>query len=115
MLEVLVALAIVAISMGAIIKASGSYTSNAGYIKQRTLAQWVAENLASEYRLKNEFPAVGRKQGVVTMADQQWRWQIKISNTDDKRIRRLDIGVSRDDADTDTPVSTLIAFVGKPL
>jgi general secretion pathway protein I len=115
LLEVLVAMAIVAISMGAIMKVSGNYVSNAGYLKQRTFAQWVAENLATEYRLKGEFPAVGRKQGVVTMMDRQWRWQIKVTNTDDNRIRRLDIGVSLDGADTDTPISTLIAFVGKPL
>lgn len=115
LLEVLVAMAIVAISMGAIIKVSGSYAGNAGYLKQRTFAQWVAENLATEYRLKGEFPAVGRREGVTTLADVQWRWQIRISNTDDRRIRRLDIDVRLDEADTDAPVSTLIAFVGKPL
>lgn len=115
LLEVLVAMAIVAISLGAIIKVSGSYTGNAGYLKQRTFAQWVAENLATEYRLKGEFPAVGRREGVTTLADAQWRWQIRISNTDDKRIRRLDIDVSLDEADPDAPLSTLIAFVGKPL
>lgn len=115
LLEVLVAMAIVAISMGAIIKVSGSYAANAGYLKQRTLAQWVAENKAVEYQVKNEFPAVGRQEGVVTMSNEQWRWEVKVTNTDDKRLRRLDISVLLDNSDSDTPISTLIAFVGKPL
>ena len=115
LLEIMVALVILAVGMSALVKAAGGNAANASYLKSKTFAQWVAENLATEYRLKGEFPAVGRKQGVVTMVDRQWRWQIKVTNTDDNRIRRLDIGVSLDGADTDTPISTLIAFVGKPL
>ena len=44
LLEVLVALAILGISLGAAIKATSSSLGNAGYLQQRTLAHWVAMN-----------------------------------------------------------------------
>ena len=114
LLEVMVALAVVAISLFALIKVSEQYAGNAGYLKQKTLAQWIAENKATEYRLKKEFPALGRQQGDVTMVNQQWRWQVKVSNTDDKRLRRLDIEVVHETGDFDNPLASLIAFVGQP-
>lgn len=115
LLEVLVALAIVAITLGASIKASGQFTRNAGHLKEKTLAQWVAKNKAVEYRLQGALPALGHQEGDVSMAGQEWRWRVKVSNTADVRLRRLDITVIRDGDDFDSPLTSLIAFVGAPL
>ena len=115
LLEVLVALAILAITMGALIKVTDSYAFNAGYLQEKTLAQWIAENKAVEYHLMKEFPAVGSKTGETEMARVDWQWRVKVSNTDDKRLRRLDISVALKQGDLDSPITTLIAFVGEPL
>jgi len=115
LLEVMVALAVLAITMGALIKVTDSYAFNAGYLQEKTLAQWVAENKAVEYQLMQEFPAVGSKSGETEMAKVDWQWRVKVSNTDDKRLRRLDISVALKQGDLDTPVTTLVAFVGEPL
>lgn len=115
LLEVLVAMAILAITLGTIIKTVGSYASNASYLKQKTLAQWVAENKAAEIHLENKFPLPGNKEGEIEMASQQWHWKIKISNTSDKNLRRLDIDVYPESGNEDNPVSSLISFIGKPL
>lgn len=115
LLEVLIALAILAIVMGAIIKVTDSYAYNAGYLQQKTLAQWIAENKAVEYQLMQQFPAVGNKEGQIEMAKFEWQWRVKVSNTEDRRLRRLDISVALQDGDLDTPITTLIAFVGQPL
>ncbi len=116
LLEVMVALAIVALTLGAIIRASGVYAGNAAYLKQRTFAQWIAQNKAIEYQVLEKFPRPGRDEGRVEFADHEWRWQVKISATDDSRLRRLDIRVALGDADPeDEPVATLVAFVGKPM
>jgi len=116
LLEVMVALAIVALTLGAIIRASGLYAGNAAYLKQKTLAQWIAQNKAVEYQVREAFPRPGRDEGRVSFADHEWRWQVKISATDDSRLRRLDIGVAPADRDPETdPVATLVAFVGKPV
>jgi general secretion pathway protein I len=115
LLEVLMALAILAIVMGAIIKVTDSYAFNAGYLQQKTLAQWIAENKAVEYQIMEAFPAVGNKEGQIEMAKVEWQWRVKISNTDDRRLRRLDISVALKGGDLDEPITTLVAFVGQPL
>ena len=115
LLEVMVALAVLAIVMGALIKVTDSYAFNAGYLQEKTLAQWIAENKAVEYQLMQEFPAVGSKSGETEMARVDWQWRVKVSNTEDKRLRRLDISVALKQGDLDTPITTLVAFVGEPL
>ena len=115
LLEVLVALAILAIVMGALIKVTDSYAFNAVYLQEKTLAQWIAENKAVEYQLMKEFPPVGSKKGETEMAKVEWQWRVKVSNTEDRRLRRLDISVALQQGDLDTPITTLVAFVGQPL
>ena len=115
LLEVLVALAILAIVMGALIRVTDSYAFNAGYLQEKTLAQWIAENKAIEYQLRKEFPAIGNKEGTTEMAKVEWQWRVKVSTTEDRRLRRLDISVAHADGDLDTPITTLVAFVGQPL
>ncbi|MDH5573055.1 MAG: type II secretion system minor pseudopilin GspI [Gammaproteobacteria bacterium] len=115
LLEVLVAMAILTITLGTIIKTVGSYAQNATYLKQKTIAQWVAENKAAEYYLENKFPLPGQQEGTIEMAQQQWSWKVKITNTSDKNLRRLDIDVFTESAKEDSPLSSLISFIGKPL
>lgn len=115
LLEVLVALAILAITLSALITASGSYASNASYLKEKTLAQWIAQNKATEYQLDSKFPATGSREGDVNYALQEWRWRVKVSNTDEPRLRRLDVDVILDGGDFKYPRASLIAFVGQPL
>ena len=45
LLEVLIALAVLALSMGAAIKAASDYTNNQAYLRDRTIAMWVARNV----------------------------------------------------------------------
>ena len=87
LLEVLVAMAIVAITLAAMIKVSGEFGVNAAYLKEKTFAQWVAENKAEEYRLTGTMPAVGKQEGEAEMANRTWRWQVKVTNTEDTRLR----------------------------
>ena len=48
LLEVMVALTIIAVSMGALIKAVGDSSNNLGYMRDKTLAQWVAGNVLTQ-------------------------------------------------------------------
>ena len=115
LLEVLVALAIVAITLAAAIKVSGEFSVNAAYLKEKTLAQWIAENRAEEIRLSGSMPAIGKQEGETEMAERVWRWQVKTSNTEDTRLRRLDIAVIAENGDFDQPIATLVAFMSSPL
>ena len=51
LLEVLVALAVLAMGMGAVIKVVSSQSIQISYLKEKTIAQWVAINKANEVQL----------------------------------------------------------------
>lgn len=111
LLEVLVALAILTMGLGTVIKVVSGQTIQVGYLKDKTIAQWIASNKANEIQLA-EWPQIGRSSGSEFMANQEWIWKLTVSNTPDKDIRRLDIEVNRAD-EKDEPVIRFIAFKGK--
>jgi len=59
LIEVLVALAIVAITLAAGIKAAGGLTLNAQRVADLTVGQWCAENQLANLKLAEAFPSVG--------------------------------------------------------
>ncbi len=62
LVEVLVALAIVAVALGAAVRATSVITDNDDRLRQRALATVSAENRLAELRLSREFPPIGRTQ-----------------------------------------------------
>jgi len=113
LLEVMVALMVLAIALGAIVTASASYTRNLGYLRNTTLAHWVAVNKMNEITLTDAWPNPGIKKGSLTMANQDWVWRVDVQNTPDASVRRVEIEV-RHDADDEDALTTLIGFVGLP-
>lgn len=112
LLEVLVALAVLAIALGAVIKAAGESAANIGYLRDRTLAGWVGLNKANELLLERAWPELGSRRGVTAMAGRDWFWQVQVSNTDDEDLRRLDVAVGTgEDA---APLTELAAFKRRP-
>ena len=115
LLEVLVALAVIALSMGAIIKATGDYTNNQSYLRDRTVAMWVARNVLVQYRVDKEWPRVGEQKGTQEMVNREWRWLAVTSQTDEAELRRLDVEVFPiDSEDDDLPLSVLSGFLVQP-
>jgi general secretion pathway protein I len=113
LLEVLVAVAIVAIALTAIITETSRDLHNAGLLRDKTLAQWVAMNKVAELQLSDAWPDSGEQHGETEMAQSSWYWSIRISDTDDKNIRRLDIEVSGR-RDARQPQAVLLAYLGRP-
>ena len=111
LLEVLVALAVLTMGLGTVIKVAGSQASQLSYLKNKTIALWVANNKANEIQL-DKWPRTGNSSGREVMANQEWRWKLKVSNTPDKDLRRLDIEVSQANEGGE-PVVRFISFVGK--
>jgi general secretion pathway protein I len=83
LIEVMVALTIIAISLGAVLNTSGTQANNAAYLKQKTLAHWVAVNELTQIRISKEFPDLGDKKGSTTMADNDWYWIQTTKKTED--------------------------------
>ena len=115
LLEVLVALAVIALSMGAIIKATGDYTNNQSYLRDRTMALWVARNVLVQFRVDKEWPDVGERKGTQEMGNREWRWLAVTSQTDEEELRRLDVEVFPiESEDDDLPLSVLSGFLVRP-
>lgn len=74
LIEILVSLAIIAISLGAIISTSGTQAQQATYLKQKTIAHWVAMNEITKLQVTNTFPDLGDKKGSTEMANYEWFW-----------------------------------------
>jgi len=110
LLEVMVALLVITIGLGAVIESTGSATWNATYLKQKTIAGWVAQNQIAVYRARRIWNNASSRQGSVEMAGALWRWKMKISKTDDPALRRLDVDVFLDG--DDAVKSSMTGFIG---
>ena len=114
LLEVLVAIAVVALALTALVRASGQQADALSRQRELTLATWVAEDALAELRLREPFPATGRRSGRAEEGGIAWRWELAISTTDQPAVRRLEIGVHRADAETDEqPVASVTGFAGQ--
>jgi len=80
LIEILVALAIIAIALAALIKASGNHTYSATYLKEKTLAHYVAMYELEKLRLEKDrdWPDTGKEKKSTEMADHDWYWTREI-------------------------------------
>jgi general secretion pathway protein I len=114
LLEILVALAILAIALASIIKMASNQTLNTTHLRDKTLAHWVALNKITELQLTAEWPSKGRQQGEEEMGLHPWHWVSTISDTPDDRVRQVEISVFRDKQD-ERPIATLTSFLSQPM
>ncbi len=113
LLEIVIALGILAIALTAAVKGITAHVSNATHLKERTLAHWVAMNKVAETQIQADWPSLGKTTGTTEMAGLEWHWQLSISESLDDDIRQLDVIVSRVES-PDRPMASLMASIGKP-
>jgi general secretion pathway protein I len=113
LLEVLVALAILAIALGALLKTGASNTANAVYLRDKTIAHFVAMNQVTEIQLDTGWAGVGTRRGKAEMAGREWQWTARVSETFDENVRRVDVEVRAED-ERDAPLDTVTAFLPRP-
>lgn len=113
LIEVLIALAFLALAMSAIIATVGVSIRNAGELQDKTFAHWVAMNELTTLRLAPVWPAIGTQKGNAEMAGQKWDWQAVVSSTQDPDLLRVDIDVSNA-LSPGTASAGLVGFIGRP-
>lgn len=109
LIEVLVAVAVLAVTLSAFIVAGARYADNARYLRDHTLALWVARNQMVEYYLAKNWPDTGTDEGTTTMAGRKWQWRAEINESPDPAVRRIDISVYRVNPTTGEPAEDAIA------
>ena len=96
LIEVLVALAIVAIGMAAVLEAMSSSANTVSYLRDKTLAEWVGLNQIATVRLQlqpQQIPPTGNTTGDMDFAGRSWHWRQEVTATDVKGIERIDVKV----------------------
>lgn len=94
LIEVLVALAVIALGLTAVIKALGDYADATSYTREKTLASWIATNKLTEMSVAPAWPPLGDSEEDVEFARQKWRCTIEVSETPVTNLRRVDVSVS---------------------
>jgi general secretion pathway protein I len=93
LIEVLVALAIVALAASALLGTLTSSKSNAIYLRNKTLAEWVAFNRLTEIRIAKLMPDKGKRTGNAEMGGQRWQWEEEVVELPVKGMFRIDVRV----------------------
>jgi len=114
LLEVMVALFIVAIALGGVIKVMGNSAQNSSRLSSKTFAQWVALNEMAELRIKGAWPKLGETKGNQEMAGQKWGWVQKTIKTEDKNIKRIEFSVWNAGESSTEPFVTVVGFLANP-
>ncbi len=109
LIEVLVALAIVAITLGAGIKAAGSLTGNTARFAEVTAAQWCAENRLTALKLAQIYPDTGDSDFSCDELGRTYPGKLVVRPTPNPNFRRVDAQVL-DDAGV--PILLLSTVVG---
>jgi len=113
LLEVLIALAVLAIALAAVLKTTQQQIENVGYLRDQTIAHWVASNVLNEIQLREQWLPIGKTQGQVQMATRNWFWTVQVTDTVDKELRRLDVQVYPTEMSDREPLALLTGFIAR--
>ena len=113
LLELLVAVAILTIVALTSLSNNSTIISNNSYLREKTLAHWVAMNKAAELRL-NGIWLSGKQEGVAIMADRKWQWIISGKTTPDPDIQLINIEIRPDTKNKQAPLAALTMYLGQP-
>ncbi len=114
LLEVMVALVVVAIALAALVKGGGQSATTAAWLRDKTFAHWVAMNRVTELRLQKQWPDAGESNSDEEMGRHHWYSLAKVITTDDPDVRRLEVEVRASDSKEAPVVARVTAFLTRP-
>jgi general secretion pathway protein I len=113
LVEVLVALAIISIALLAALRTAGQGTSNAGELRARMLAGWVAENLLAEHHAREDWLPMGIRRGTERQGGAEFAWREEVVATPNAAFRRINVLVFAA-SDESHALARLTGFVVQP-
>jgi general secretion pathway protein I len=118
LVEVMVALAIVAIALPALLMALYQQLDDTAYLRDKTFAHLVAANKLDEMRLviaSTRNLTAGKDNGKTTLADRDWFWWVETKTTEMDKFYRTEISVGLSEDKNDQPLYTLTGFMSSDL
>ena len=108
LIEVMVALAIVAISLAAGSRAASSVVDTSQRLSDVVLAQWCADNELVGLRVSGTLPPVGKTPFTCVQMGRNFKGTIKATPTPNPSFRRVDAIVANDDGRELLTISTVM-------
>jgi general secretion pathway protein I len=108
LIEVLVALSIVAVTLAAGTKAAGALTQNTQRMQEVTAAQWCAENHLVNLKLAKQFPDVGDADFSCEQFGVTYAGKLVVRPTPNPLFRRADAQISTETGQYILNVATVI-------
>ena len=95
LIEVLIALSILAIALTALIKATGQTVTNTKLIKDKTISHWIAmQGVAMIQTGQISIPPNQEITKVTTLLGKRWYWRAKFLPTPIKHMQQINITTS---------------------
>jgi general secretion pathway protein I len=113
LVEILVAVAILAVALAATMRAGSLATDGARETRARLLATWAASNRVAEMRARRLFPGPSTSMATVDQGGLSLVVRETVAETPNPTIRRLELSVS-DAADPARVLATQVAFLARP-
>ena len=113
LVEILVAVAILAVALAAPTRAASLATDNAHETRARLLATWTAGNRVAEMRARGLFPAPATTSAMVEQGGLAFAVDETVTDTANPTIKRVDLAVA-DARDRGRVLAKLTAFLVKP-
>jgi general secretion pathway protein I len=111
LIEILVALAIIAVALAAGMRALAQATDGASNLKAHTLALWVAQNRLAVAQLEKPWIAIGTREGAQAQAGATFVFREQVSATPNPAFRKIEIDVA-ESARPDYALAHLVGYVG---
>lgn len=116
LVEVLVALAVVAMGLAALMTAVSSTASASGHLREKAQAQWIALNRLVEVRMNLQKFGTSTDTGELDFANQHWHYDTRYFDTSIPTMRRVVVRVWAGSADTKSnPLAESTGFLGSAL
>lgn len=112
LIEVLVALIVVGLGMLAVIQTVSQTANNTSYIREKTIAHWIAMNQLTRVRLEPNAPPIDKSSDEVEMAGRDWRWTMEVKQTPIESIRRIEVSVRPSEAPDKSSLAYVTGFYG---
>jgi general secretion pathway protein I len=112
LVEVLVALVIVAIGMAVLMSAMGSAADTTAYLRDKTFAEWIALNEIAVVRLGTQVPSQGKTEGDLDYAGRKWHWVQTVTPLAFPGMLRVDVQVQPGDTSAGKNAASLATITG---
>lgn len=109
LIEVLVAVAIVAVTLGAGLRAAGTLTDNAARLSAVIEAQWCADNQLTNLRLSRQLPGIGDADFSCEQLGRRYAGKLLTRPTPNPNFRRVEAVVSDDGGRPLVTLSTVLS------